>query len=287
MLDKSFNHLAPTGVAARAMFTARHALVGHFSSIPWIPNYVSAEGWPMDLVTCESSEVRSLTQQGALAFTPMAVADWFALRADWRRVGSWGIAYRGQAGSVRLFSQVPIEQLDGADIAVCDETTTSVRVLEVILKEKYGMDIGAWRRNVDPSDSTTPRLLIQNQAFEESSRRRFAHCYDLGEEWWHWQGTPIVSAVWVGEATLPDADVAAMEARLHNSMALYQQDPLRAIELHLKRHKLMLDTRAVRALHGNFEYLLGTECERGIQRMEELLPAEVEGFRNAANASTA
>ncbi len=241
----------------------------------------------MELVCCESSGVRTLAEQGAIDFTPMAVADWFALRTAWRRVGPWGIAYRGQAGSVRFFSQVPIELLSGADIAVCDETTTSVRVLEVILKEKYKLNIGAWRRNVDPLDATTPRLLIQNQAFEESSRRRFAYAYDLGEEWWSWQGTPIISAVWVARATHTDDETSAMDARLHHAMTLYRQDPLRAIERHLQRHQLILEARAVCALHRNFEYALGPESEAGIRRMEELLPKNVEGFDNAAMTSPA
>jgi hypothetical protein len=44
--------------------------VGHFTSVPWIPNYCGSDHWPVNLVRCESSGVRELVEAGRLDVTP-------------------------------------------------------------------------------------------------------------------------------------------------------------------------------------------------------------------------
>lgn len=282
-------YAAESQLAGARKHFARLALsrtaVGRFPSLPWIPNYCGSAAWHADLLTCESSQVANLASAGRLDFSPMATVDWLRMSAGWNRVGAWGIAFRGQAGSVLFFSDRPMEELDGADIAVCDETTTSVRVLEAILTGKYGLRIGNWRRNVDVSDARTPRLLIQNQAVDESQRRRFPFVYDLGREWWSWQGTPIVSAVWVHRCDLDPMLVELQRRRLEDAMVIYRGDPLLAIQKHLASERLDHSAEAIRALHHNFEYELGAESEVGIIRMREVLQQDVTGFANAAAAA--
>lgn len=270
-----------------AQLAMSRPVVGRFPSLPWIPNYCGASAWHADLLTCESSQVAGLTSAGRLDITPMATVDWLRSSGAWTRLGPWGIAFRGQAGSVLFFSDRPIEHLDGADIAVCDETTTSVRVLEAILVGKYGLRIGNWRRNVDVKDDRTPRLLIQNQAVEERQRRRFSYVYDLGQEWWSWQGTPIVSAVWVHRAEIDPMLVALQRQRLEDAMATYRANPLLAVEKHLAREQLQHSASSICELHENFEYELGAESEAGITRMREVLKEKVTGFANAAAADAA
>lgn len=261
--------------------TASALTIGLFPSIPWIPYYSRSKEWDADLRTCESSGVRELAGKQLVDITPMATADWFALSERWHRLDNWGIAFRKKAGSVLLFSHDPIERLSGVDIAICGETTTSVRVLEAILKGKYGLQIGQWRRNVDAADARTPRLLIQNQAVEEAQQKRFQYVYDIGREWWDWQGTPIVSALWVCRHDLDQATRLRASRLLKESMEHYSMHNFEVIGAHKAAHKWPSSVQEVQALHGNFEYALGDECELGIQRMREVLPIEVEGFANA------
>lgn len=249
--------------------------VGHFSSIPWIPLYAGSGDWPVQRVQCVSSGVRDLAERGRLDITPMATADWFDLHERWRRLAPWGLAYRQQAGSVLLFSQRPIEALDAADLAICGETTTSVRVLHALLTGRYGLRVGTWRRGVDPGDSETPRLLIQDQALEEAGRRRFRHVYDVGREWWAWQRTPIISALWVARSDLPAAETAQFEQYLHAAYRRYEADPVGTIAAHRRQFGWPAATGTVTALLANFEYRLGDEAERGIEVMRTLLPARL------------
>ncbi len=259
--------------------------VGFFPSVPWIPNYGDRATWPVNLVRCESSGVRGLIERGQLDVTPMAIPDWFELEGRWKRLANWGISFRGLAGSVVFFSNEPMSQLDGADIDVCYETTTSVRVLQAIMKKKYGLRIGRWSRNLDVDNGTTPRLLIQDQAVEERKRGRFRYEYDLGREWFGWIGTPIVSAVWAYRADLDPSTVAVLEGLLKASMVRYRMDPLTAIGARHAEHGLPASIEEIKVLHQNFEYALSDEAELGITRMRELLEPRIEGFEARQEAA--
>lgn len=264
---------------------ARRPRVGVFNSVPWIPLYQNRTQWGVPLVECESSGVRHLAITGQLDVTPMATVDWFVHGAKWSRLKNWGIAILERADSVLFFSNTPIEELDGSDVAICDQTSTSVRVLQAIMAKKYGLRIGRWRRNVDVRDSVTPRLLIQDQAVEERELNRFRYVYDLGTEWSSWQGTPIVSAVWVHRADLEAESVAMVDGLLASSLARYRADPLSAIEAHRREFNWPFSTESVRSLHANFEYQLGEAAERGIDRMCDVLQERIEGFEREAIAA--
>lgn len=252
--------------------------VGHFTSIPWIPCYSLFETWPVNLIPCESSGVRELANQARVDFTPMAVADWFELERGWRRLRNFGIGIHRKADSVLFFSQQPLHELDAAPIAICGETANSVRALQAVLKGRYGLRIGKWQRGVDEDDATTPRLLIQNQAVEERNRRRFEYVYDLGEEWFSWQGTPLVSAVWVHREDADPAAVEAVENLLFSSLQRYRANPAAAISDHRRRHGWGMSVEEIQRLHKNFEYELGDMAELGIERQRAVIPVTIEGF---------
>jgi chorismate dehydratase len=262
--------------------------VGHFPSVPWIPNYTGTETWPVSLLQCESSDVRRLAVRAQVDVTPMAAADWFELGDSWRRLGNWGISFREKADSVCLFSPRPIEELHLAEIAICKQTTSSVRILQALLKGKYGLGIGPWRRNVDVQDAFTPRLLIQNEAVEERNRKRFPFVYDLGREWHDWQHTPVVTAIWVYRAGTNPADVEVVQQLLADSMTRYRADPAAAIAAHRATYKWSPSVDEIVALHRNFEYDLKDEAfSRGLERMRALLPKQVEGFEVARHMDLA
>lgn len=257
--------------------------VGHFTSVPWIPNYCNSERWPVNLVRCESSGVRELAEAGRLDVTPMAVADWVELQDGWKRLKNRGIAIKRRADSVLFFSQKPLSELDGADVAICGETQNSVRVLQALLTQKYGLRIGRWRRDVDVDDDQTPRLLIQNQAVEERARGRFRYEFDLGEEWFTWQGVPLVSAIWVHRADLDPEAVACVEGLLAESMRQYRTAATEAVAKHRAAFGWTRSVEDIELLHQNFEYELGAAAEAGIDRQREVLPKEVAGFESVCD----
>lgn len=261
--------------------------VGHFPSLPWIPQYVAREAWPVRLVRCESSGVRSLVDRAQLEVTPMAAADWFTLDGTWRRLGNLGISFAGQAGSVLMFSQQRIEDMDSAELAICAETTSSVRLLQAIMTGRYGLRIGHWHRQVDESESRTARLLIQNQAVAELARKRFRYVYDLGEMWADWQKVPTVTAVWVYRSDCLPEEAESVELLLRESMRVYRSDPEKAIAAHKAEFAWPGKVSDVARLHENFVYDLGPDQLAGLERMRQVMPAEVEGFKRPRAAAAA
>lgn len=252
--------------------------VGHFPSIPWIPYYSRSEQWPAKLVISESSSVRPLTESHQTDITPMSCADWFQLGDQFERLDNFGIAFRGKAGSVLFFSNEPWENLSKTNFSICDETTNSVRVLHALVTQKYKLETGVWTRDVNVEDPDTPRLLIQNQAVEELERKRFKYVYDIGNEWWNWQGTPIISAVWVYRKGMDPRVVNQVRELLHTARAEFKASPRAFIARHKAEHKWPMSVDTIEKLLHNFEYELGEEAERGIRRMREVLPKEVDAL---------
>jgi chorismate dehydratase len=246
--------------------------VGHFPSAPWAPYYAGDADWAsVRLVDCVSSEVKGLMEAGLLDATPMATVDWLDMLDSCKRIAGYGLAYRERAGSVLLFSDRPIEALDGAPLAISTETTTSVRVLRAILAGKYRLALGPLQPMTADTPPTTPRLLIQDEAVEERARKRFAYVYDLGEEWWSWQRSPIVSAVWVARAGLPDDEVARIAAVLDTALTWSAAHPSDMARRFLANRPALMSADALGSLLGNFCFRLGADEERGIDIMKRTL----------------
>ena len=122
--------------------------------------------------------------------------------ADFEPLGSYGIAVKRRAGSVLLFSKDPWEKLDGAPIGVTDQTATSVRLLEVLLRNRDGRE-PLLRNGFHSTDRA--RLLIGDSALTPPPDvlAQFPHVYDLGEEWYRWQERPFVFARWMVRKNVP------------------------------------------------------------------------------------
>lgn len=250
--------------------------IGHFSSLPWIPFYQGSEGWPVELKNCGYEEVPQLLEKNQVALTPISTAQWFEAEPHWKRLGRFGIGLRGKAGNILLFTNTPIQKLQNCPIAVKPETSNSRKVLHAVLAQKYGLEMAPWVEGVNEQDTAIPRLLTQKDALEEQSKNRFKYTYDIGYEWWSWQGTPIVSAVWVYNSNLDSEIVGSLRTLLENSLELYGQDPRASIVAYQKKYGLNLSVSSIQSLLGNFEYLLDEEAEKGIDRLRRVLPQSVE-----------
>ncbi len=136
---------------------------------------------------------------GHLDAGPVSLADALAL-GDRVRWLPHGIATPGAAHSVLVFSRRPLADLDGATVAITDETATSVRILRILLEQRYGLRKLDWTDLPgDHRSSARPDavLLIGDAALRaRGSRAGFEHVADVGAEWTAWTGLPCVFAVW-------------------------------------------------------------------------------------------
>ena len=178
----------------------------------------------------------------------------------------FGIATQGATGSVHVWSHRPLGALHGAAIGVTGETSTSVRMLRMLLEQRYGVKDARWTAVDADADAV---LLIGDEALRRRGRpSRFACCTDLGTEWAEWTGLPAVFASWVIRRTLPEATraalTAAIDAALTRGLATLHTIAAR------RRDTSISEAEVVSYLR-NFIYRFGPAESRAIQEFDRLM----------------
>ncbi len=200
----------------------------------------------------------------------MAAGDFLRLGDRFERLEpAMGVATRGAVLSVLLFSRRPADALGGALVSVTPETSTSVRLLKLLLNVRRGLEGVRYVRGLEPQQADA-LLMIGDQAMRMRHKRPegFTHTLDLGADWLEWTGRSFVYAVWAVRRQLEaeqkaelgrflDASLAAGLARLPE-VARQQTEPgwtADEMEAYLRR----------------FHYRLGPEELAGLARFQELL----------------
>ncbi|HJS53456.1 MAG TPA: menaquinone biosynthesis protein [Chitinophagaceae bacterium] len=117
--------------------------------------------------------------------------------------GEYCIGTEGEAASVCLFSEVPLDQIE--KVFLDYQSRTSVELLKWIMHEYWGIqpeivvaENEDYRKEIK---GTTAGLVIGDRAFEQ--RKLSTFFYDLGAEWKKITGQPFVFAVWISNKKLP------------------------------------------------------------------------------------
>ena len=104
--------------------------------------------------------------------------------------------------------------MDGARIGIIDGASTSPKLLEVLLKLKYGIEPGEFV-GLQPQEYDA-FLLIGNRALRQRrGARGFPHRYDLGREWNEWTGLPFVFSRWIARNDMDTKELALLEDTLY------------------------------------------------------------------------
>ena len=106
----------------------------------------------------------------------------------------------GAVGSVLLFSRIPIEDLHGQTILLSSESATSVNLLRILVKKRFGCtcQFAVSALTLDRAlQEAASMLLIGDAALRASLLESDLHVYDLGELWHDWTGLPFVYALWL------------------------------------------------------------------------------------------
>lgn len=202
---------------------------------------------------------------------------------------TFGIANRGRVDSVLLFmseslllrtpngldlDRAEAAPLEGAVIGVTGESSTSFRLLRLLLEARHGLDPAAYPRLdlAQPSPEIAAALVIGDLALRWRHRppAGFVQVMDLAAAWQGWTGLPFVFARWGVRRDLDPEAKLWLGIFLRDSL----RDGLTQLEELARRCPPELGTTA--ALHqylANFTYQLGPEEERAAARYQELLRA--------------
>ncbi|MGA2226545.1 MAG: menaquinone biosynthesis protein [Syntrophobacteraceae bacterium] len=156
---------------------------------------------PFAIVPGVPSELNELCASGALDISPVSSIE-YARRAElYYIVPDLSISSAGRVKSVLLLSRMPIEQLSGKTILASSQSHTSVGLLKVLSRLRYGVDLrfetGSCSAQLAGHEFPEACLAIGDEALRLGRSGLFPHVLDLGAAWFEWTGVPFVYAVWV------------------------------------------------------------------------------------------
>src|SRR5215471_16739007 len=111
--------------------------VGRIPYLEYEPLYFDMERRGIAMYTMRPSQLATAAVAGEIDAGPVPLVDCFRLEDRFQPVSGFCLACARRAGNVFLYSKQPIEQLQGARIGITDETSTSLRLLQVLLSLKY------------------------------------------------------------------------------------------------------------------------------------------------------
>lgn len=205
---------------------------------------------------------------GEIAAGPLPVVEYFRLQETFERIGRFGIAVRGRARSALLFSRKPVRQLDGAVIAVTQESSTTACLLRLLLEVRYKIQPAGYERGQSPDAEAL--LLIGDEALRyQRTNTQYPFEIDVGFEWWLWQHLPFVFAVWAVRKDLNPETKKTIELSLVKALAknLNHLDEIAAEA----SPGLGIPPADLQTYLSSFIYRLSQPEEEGIARFKELV----------------
>ena len=208
-------------------------------------------------------------EAGTVDLGLMATGDYLRLRDRFELLSPLGVAARGPVQSVLLFSRRPADALAGALLSVTPETSTSIRLLKLLLNVKRSLPGLRYIRGLEPAQADG-LLLIGDQAMRTRNRppEGFVHTLDLGADWLEWTGMPFVYAVW--------AVRSALDPRLKQELRGFLDSSLAAglatlPEIARRETGPGWSSADMEGYLRRFHYRLGPEDLHGLGRFEALL----------------
>jgi aminodeoxyfutalosine synthase len=197
----------------------------YLNSVPFynsFPNYSTR----VKLAPLAPRVFGKLGRQGSVAAGPMSLRDYMTMSDDFEKL-DYGVAVKGKANSVLLFSKYDWAELSDKRICISAETSTSVELLRVLLEKRFGISDYQFVR----SDKSNPLqsnsdfdavLLIGDEALRIAHGggiAGFDRVFDLAEEWCAWKEMPFVFAVWAIRKGTPENARKEILESLENSLA--------------------------------------------------------------------
>ncbi len=180
--------------------------MGHIQFLNCMPLYwgLARTGTLLDLDLTKDTPEKLSEQlvRGELDIAPITLVEFLRAADDLVAFPDLAVGCDGPVMSCVIVSQKPLDQLDGARVALGSTSRTSVRLAQLLLAEKIGVqpdyytcppDLGVMMQEADAA------VLIGDAALRANLHdgpRLGLEVHDLGQMWKDWTGLPFVFAVW-------------------------------------------------------------------------------------------
>lgn len=188
--------------------------VGRVVQLSFEPFYIDMERRGVQLRDCGFGQVAEALRCGDLDGGPVPLTDSFAMDDCAVPVAGFCLSAATRSGSNLLYCRTPIEEQTAPRVAAADADETTIRLLQVLLAEKYGVSGGA--QLVAAGEEHDAQLLSGDAALRRRrGMRGYPHRYDLGEEWHRMTDLPFVFARWMARRGLEQREAMLLEDTLY------------------------------------------------------------------------
>ncbi|UFJ42783.1 menaquinone biosynthesis protein [Brevibacillus humidisoli] len=154
----------------------------------------------IDFITQYPAQLNQAMAQGEIDVGPISSFSYAEHHRQYQVLPDLSISAKEKVRSIYLFSKRPIEELNGATIALTNTSATSVNLLRIILQKFLAFDVQYQAHNPVLEQMMTfadAALLIGDEAVVayRDHHHRY-HVYDLAELWYRYTGYPMTFAVW-------------------------------------------------------------------------------------------
>ncbi len=245
-------------------------LIGKIPYLNSVPIYNHLDNEVCKVLPVTPRRLGILFKAGYVDAGLISLVDYFEQEENLQLM-DWCIATRNQVQSVLLFSKYEWKNLTGKTIGVIDDTSTSVKLLEVILKEKYGVSASLERMKTNDYQNYSAVILIGDEALKNLKLGipGFNFKYDLATEWFDWQKLPFVFAVFVVRKSLS----VELKNQIINSIENSLQKGLNNLDIIGAKDgkKLGLTPQETKEYLEGFNYVLGEREREAMEVFREMV----------------
>jgi chorismate dehydratase len=182
---------------------------------------------PIEFTSGDPSELASLMARGELDACLLPTGAFPTLEGNIAPLGPFGIGCRGHVLSVRLFSQVPVQDLleENRSIFITSRSTTS----RLLISELFLLEYGQRPRISADRNAADARVIIGDEAMDLTREEwRWPVARDLGQWWFQQTHLPFIFAQWVTRRTLSADAVASLKSWIEENLTHAETEAGRA-----------------------------------------------------------
>ena len=241
-------------------------IVGRVSDLNFEPFYIDMVRRGIILHDVSLKDMPQAFRDGEINAGPVSLVDSFSLEDICVPVAGFCLSAANRAGSNLLYSKKPMEELSGATIAAATPDSTTRKLFQVLLAQKFQGHADSFVSLPEEHDA----FVISG---DDALRRRrgargYGHRYDLGEEWHALTSLPFVFARWMCRKELGEEDMLLVEDTLYVGL----EDGVDSL-FHLsepKDHLLMMARDVVDYIIG-YRYFVGLSERKSIDLFKKYL----------------
>lgn len=175
--------------------------IGYLNTLPFYHHLdfaLQGETLELDWKVGSPAEMNQKLREGEIDVAPISSLEYLNHRDQYALLPGLCIGARDFSASVLLFSREKIEGLNGAPVALSEESLSAATLLKILLKFKFGFKNEFCVVPQDPEAMlrrSKACLVIGDRALFYRPEE-FLYKSDLSEIWWDWTSQPFCFSLW-------------------------------------------------------------------------------------------